>query len=82
MWRVRSRELVFVHVGDSGVVLCEESEDDGGGTGRKVIDVVERERSDDEDKKERWEQNGIRQCRQNKRLCYSIQLLVAMMVEC
>lgn len=82
MRRVGSRELVIVHVRDSSVVLGEKSEDNGGRTGRKVVDVVERERSDNEDEKKRWKQNSVGQCRQNKRLYYSTQLLVAINIEC
>jgi hypothetical protein len=48
------------------VVLGEKSEDDGRGAGREVVDVVERERSDDEYEEERWKQNSIRQGRENK----------------
>jgi hypothetical protein len=48
------------------VVLREEGEDKGCRAGRKIVDVIERERSDDEYEKEWWKQNGIRQCRQEE----------------
>lgn len=54
MWRFVGGELVFVHVRDGGVVLGKQSKDDGGGTGGEVVNVVEREWSNDEDEKERW----------------------------
>ena len=54
------------------MVLSEECEDEGGGSGRKIVDVVERERSDDEYEKEWWKQNGIGQRRQEERLYIQI----------
>lgn len=50
------------------MVLREECENEGCRASRKIVDVVERERSDDDYEDERRKQNGIWQRRQEERL--------------
>ena len=54
--------MVFVHVRNCGVVLREKCKHKGRRASREVVDVVERERSYNENEEKRREKDGVRQC--------------------
>lgn len=64
----RGDEAVLVDGGDGGVVLCQESKDERGGSGRQGVEGVERERTEDERKKEWREEKGGGECSEEEGL--------------